>query len=255
MALELLTIPCLSDNYAFVIGNPQTGEAALIDAPEAAPINAALRASGWTLTTVLLTHHHWDHVEGLDGIDRLPDLRILGAAADAQRLPALDQPLGEGDHISICGEAAHVLDVPGHTVGHIALHLPESGLLFTGDSLMAMGCGRLFEGTPEMMWASLQKLRALPSATRVCSGHEYTETNIAFAQSITPDHQPLAARARSVAQKRAENRPSVPSLLGDEAATNPFLRADGPAMARALGMENEPPAAIFARLRQMRDTW
>lgn len=252
MPLDLVTVPCLSDNYAFLVHNAATGQTALIDAPEAAPIFAALDARGWTLTDVLLTHHHWDHVDGLPDIRDRYAPRVIGAAADTHRLPALDLAVTPGDPLTLCGETAQIIDVPGHTIGHIAIHLP--GLLFSADSLMALGCGRLFEGTPAQMWDSLQKLRALPDDTLVCSGHEYTETNLAFALSLD---QPaaLTARADRIRTARAAGRPTVPSRLADEKATNPFLRADDSALAQALNMGGAHPAEVFATVRAKRDSW
>ncbi len=251
--LELVTIPCLADNYAFLLHNTETGDTLLVDAPEAAPIQDALDALGWTLTDILLTHHHSDHVDGLPFLRGTA--RVIGAAADAHRLPPLDVAVAEGETISICGEDALVLDVSGHTLGHIAVHFATSGVVFTADSLMAMGCGRLFEGSPEMMWDSLQKLRALPDDTRVCSGHEYTQTNASFALTIEPENQDLISRVQEIATARAARQPTVPSNLGIEKQTNPFLRADNPDLQAAIGMANADPAAAFAHIRKKRDTF
>lgn len=253
MPLELVTIPCLEDNYAFLVHNAQTGDTVLVDAPDAPPIQAVLDAQGWTLTDILLTHHHWDHVDGLAPLRG--SARVIGAKADAHRLPALDLEVSEGDTITICGEAAAVFDVSGHTINHIAVHFPHSGLLFTADSLMALGCGRLFEGTPAQMWDSLQKLRALPDDTRVCSGHEYAETNARFALTIEPDNRHLISRVEDITKTRADGRPTVPSDLGLEARTNPFLRADVPALKSAMGMADADPADVFAAVRKKRDVF
>lgn len=253
MPLELVTIPCLEDNYAFLVHNAQTGDTLLVDAPDAPPIQAVLDAQGWTLTDILLTHHHWDHVDGLAPLRG--SARVIGAKADAHRLPALDLEVSEGDTITICGEPAAVFDVSGHTINHIAVHFPHSGLLFTADSLMALGCGRLFEGTPAQMWDSLQKLRALPHDTRVCSGHEYAETNARFALTIEPDNRHLISRVEDITKTRADGRPTVPSDLGLEARTNPFLRADVPALKSAMGMADADPADVFAAVRKKRDVF
>jgi len=255
MALELITIPCLADNYAFLFGNGKTGEAVLFDVPEAAPINAAVAASGWTLSTVVLTHHHWDHIDGLDGLDARDSLRVIGAKADAHRLPPLDLAVSEGDTIEICSEDAHIFDVSGHTIGHIAIHLPTSKHVVTADSLMALGCGRLFEGTPDQMWESLQKLRALPGETIICSGHEYTESNARFATSLEADNPRLNLRVKAIKDARAAGKPTVPSLLSEECATNPFLRADDPVLKKAVGMEDVPAAAVFAEVRHRKDVF
>lgn len=249
--LELVTIPCLSDNYAFLLHNPSTGDTLLVDAPEAEPIQDALDATGWTLTDILLTHHHYDHVDGLPFLRG--DARVIGCAADSHRLPPLDLAVAEGDTITICGEDATVMDVSGHTLGHIAVHFPSTGVVFTADSLMALGCGRLFEGTPEQMWDSLQKLRALPDETRVCSGHEYTQSNASFAITIEPDNEDLILRVDEIATARAAGEATVPSNLGVEKRTNPFLRADNPDLQAAIGMLGTPAAAVFAHIRKKKD--
>ena len=252
--LSLVTLPCLKDNYAFLIHDPETGVTALIDAPEAAPIQAALDSRGWTLTHVLLTHHHWDHVEGLPGLALAPEVEVIGAAADAHRLPPLTRPVQEGEPVQIGRATCHVIDVPGHTVGHVAFWFPQARLCFTGDSLMAMGCGRLFEGTPAQMWSSLSKLAALPAETIICSGHEYTEGNARFALSL--DAPPaLVARRDRITRARAAGQATVPSTLAEEIATNPMLRAADPALKAALGMATAPDAEVFAHIRHLRDNF
>ncbi len=253
MPLTLITVPCLSDNYAFIIGNPDTKEAAVIDVPEAAPINAALAAGGWRLTTVLLTHHHWDHIDGLDGLSGRDGLTIIGAANDAHRLPPLDVQVNEGDTITVCGQRADILDVSGHTVGHIAFHFAQEKLAFTADSLMAFGCGRLFEGTPAQMWDSMQKLRALPADTIICSGHEYTRSNAQFAATLETDNPDVISRIKAVNAARAANQPTVPTSLDLEIRTNPFLRADVPSMMAAVGLSDANPADVFAEIRGRKD--
>ncbi|MGR3271686.1 MULTISPECIES: hydroxyacylglutathione hydrolase [Rhodobacterales] len=251
MPLELLTVACLSDNYAYLLHDAATGRTALVDAPEAAPIRAALDAHGWTLTDILLTHHHDDHVAGL--ADLRDGARVIGAAADAHRLPPLDLAVRPGDPVEVLDEAVEVIDVPGHTLGHVAFHFPRSRMAFTADSLMAMGCGRLFEGTPEQMWDSLRKLRDLPGQTLICSGHEYTETNARFALTIEPDNAALRDRVDAIARARAANRPTVPSRLSEERATNPFLRADAPELQRAMGFDGQDAAKVFAEIRGRKD--
>jgi hydroxyacylglutathione hydrolase len=251
MPLELVTIPCRQDNYAFLLHNARTKETLLVDAPDAPPIQAVLDAQGWTLTDILLTHHHGDHVDGLEPLRG--SARVIGAATDASRLPQLDLAVREGETVMICGEAALVFDVSGHTLGHIALYFPTSGVLFTADSLMALGCGRLFEGTPAQMWQSMLKLRSLPDATRVCSGHEYTQTNARFALTIEPDNSDLISRIEEITRTRAANQPTVPSDLGVEKRTNPFLRADVPALQTAFGMTDSTPTDVFTQIRKKRD--
>ena len=251
MPLELLTIPCLSDNYAFVIHDAETGDTALIDAPEAAPIKAALEERGWTLTDILLTHHHDDHVAGVEELRG--DARVVGAQADAHRMPALDDEVVEGDALTVLGRDVEIYDVSGHTVGHIAFHFPSDRLLFPGDSLMAQGCGRLFEGDAAQMWDSLKKLRDFHAETQVCSGHEYTLVNSRFAADLEPGNPALISRLEATEKARENGRATVPSLLGQERDTNPFLRADDPALAQALGMEGSDPAEIFREVRSRRD--
>lgn len=253
MPLELVTVPCLKDNYAFLIHDPDSRATAVVDVPEAGPIKAALKARGWRLTHVLLTHHHWDHIDGVADLIDGTEARVIGATADAHRLPPLDKGVAEGDSVQIGAATGHVIEVPGHTVGHIAYHFPDSGLVFTGDSLMAMGCGRLFEGTPDQMWHSLTKLAALPPGTQVCSGHEYTMSNARFAQSLEDMSPALIFRLDTIARAREAGMPTVPSLLSEELATNPFLRATDPALKAALGMADATDAAVFAELRARKD--
>ncbi len=253
MPLEIVTIPCLSDNYAFLAHDAKTGETALVDAPEPGPILAELDARGWRLSHVLLTHHHWDHVDGLAGILEKHPAKVVGATADAHRLPPLDLQVAEGDTFTVGGETVEVIDVSGHTIGHIAFYIPESSVVFTADSLMALGCGRLFEGTGPQMWASLSKLAALPDATLVCSGHEYTQSNGKFAETIEPENPELQKRIAQIARARAAGEPTVPSLLSLEKATNPFLRATEPGIQANLGMSGADPAAVFTELRARKD--
>lgn len=253
MPPELITIPCLTDNYAYLLHDAASGVTALVDAPEAAPVLAALQARGWQLTDILLTHHHGDHIDGVAALVAATGARVTGAAADAHRLPPLDRAVAEGDSFTLGGAAVHVLDVSGHTIGHIAFHLPGAGLVFTADSLMAMGCGRLFEGSPALMWESLSKLAALPPETLVCSGHEYTASNLRFALSLEPAHPALILRGDVISAARAKGQPTVPSRLSDELATNPFLRARDPALKAAIGMAGAPDAAVFAELRARKD--
>ncbi|WP_108813990.1 hydroxyacylglutathione hydrolase [Loktanella sp. Alg231-35] len=250
-AIELVTVPCLRDNYAYLVHNTQTGETALIDAPEAAPIQAALDARGWVLNDILITHHHDDHIAGVAALRGTA--RVIGAAADAHRLPDLDLAVREGDVVTVCGQATHVMDVSGHTIGHIAFHMPSAGLAFTADSLMALGCGRLFEGTPAQMWDSMQKLRALPDNTVICSGHEYTAANARFAATLDPDNPDLISRIKAITKARDAGQPTVPSSLSEEKRTNPFLRADDPAFKAALGMADASNAEVFAHVRASKD--
>lgn len=255
MPLEIRTIPCLSDNYAYLAHDPETKVTALIDAPEAGPILAALAETGWTLTDVLITHHHFDHIDALPQILEKHPARVVGAAADAHRLPALDLQVAEGGTVQIGAELGTVIDVPGHTVGHIAYHFPGSKAVFTADSLMALGCGRVFEGTYPQMYASLQKLAALPPDTLVFSGHEYTQANGTFAQTIEPENPDLMSRMRDVLEKRAAGLPTIPSLLSEEQATNPYLRAHIPSVKAHLGMDGAEPVDVFSEIRRRKDNF
>lgn len=255
MPLDLVTIPCLSDNYAFLLHDNASGQTVLVDVPEAAPIMAELADRGWTLSQVWLTHHHPDHVQGLGDVLRRYPAQVTGAAADAHRLPPLDHAVGDGDSFDFAGHAVHVMDVSGHTVGHIALHVPEAGVVFTADSLMALGCGRLFEGTPAQMWGSLSKLMALPVDTLVCSGHEYTAANAKFALTIDPQNSELISRAEGIAASRAAGKPTVPSTLALEMATNPFLRATDPGIRAHLGLTDASDVEVFTEIRARKDTF
>lgn len=255
MPQTVVTIPCLADNYAFLIHDEASGDTALVDAPEPGPILAALADRGWTLSHVLLTHHHWDHVDGLPAILEAHPAKVVGATADAERLPPLDIAVTEGDTVTIGGETAQIIDVSGHTMGHIAFYFPETGVVFTADSLMALGCGRLFEGPPEVMFDSLSKLAALPPETTVCSGHEYTESNAKFAITVDPDNPALNARIAQIRADRAKGLPTVPSQLSEELATNPFLRGHDPSVQAAVGMQGADPAEVFAEIRRRKDAF
>ncbi|ABD53959.1 hydroxyacylglutathione hydrolase [Jannaschia sp. CCS1] len=252
---QIITIPCLQDNYAFLLHDPSTGATACIDVPDAAPIQAALGAQGWTLTDILLTHHHWDHIDGVPALVEATGAKVWGAAADAHRLPPLDHALAEGDTIRIGALEGDVMDVSGHTVGHVAFHFPAATAVFTADSLMALGCGRLFEGTPAQMHGSLEKLKMLPPGTLVCSGHEYTASNARFALTIEPDNPDLIFRVERITAARAAGQPTVPSTLAEELATNPFLRADAPTVAAPLDMEGADPVDVFTRIRAQKDSF
>ena len=253
MALEIVTVPCRSDNYAFLIHDSASGRTALVDAPETAPLVAALEARGWGLDELWITHHHGDHVEGVEDFRSRYGCQVIGAAADAHRLPPLDRALGDGDTFGFAGETVQVFDVSGHTVGHIAFYIPGADAVFTADSLMALGCGRVFEGTFEQMWASLSKLAALPPETTVYSGHEYTEANARFALSIEPDNPDLISRRDAVAAARRSGTPTVPSQLSEELKTNPFLRATRPEVKALIGMPDASDADAFAEIRQRKD--
>lgn len=253
MPLELVILPALSDNYTYLLHDSATGATACVDVPEAEPVKAALADRGWTLTEIWLTHHHPDHIGGVDALRASYDAKVTGARADRHRLPLLNREVRDGDRFAFGGDTVTVLDVSGHTVGHIAFVVSDAGLAFTGDSLMTLGCGRLFEGSAAQMWDSLQKLAALPPETKICSGHEYAQSNARFALSIDPDNAHLKARAAHISGLRARNAPTVPSTLADESATNPFLRADTPALQSAVGLSGAAPVEVFTEIRARKD--
>lgn len=253
MEFEIVTIPCLADNYAFLVNGG--GRTALIDAPETAPIAKMLGDRGWTLDEVWLTHHHADHVDGLPDLRDRFDPLVRGARADAHRLPDLDAAHDDGDSFDFAGAEVSVIDVSGHTINHIAFLMPAAHAAFTGDSLMAMGCGRVFEGTMEQMWRSLTRFMDLPPHTLICSGHEYTANNAKFAATIEPDNTELRARMDRIEEARAEGRFTVPSQLGEELATNPFLRAGLDSVKSSLDMSGASDADVFAEIRRRKDAF
>ncbi|SPJ24479.1 hydroxyacylglutathione hydrolase [Palleronia abyssalis] len=254
MSIEIVTVACRSDNYAFLIR--KNNRTALVDAPEAAPILDALKERGWDLHEVWITHHHADHVEGLPGLKQAhPGLAVTGARDDATRLPKLDREVAEGDAFQFEGHEVRVHDVSGHTVGHIAFHIPDADAAFTADSLMALGCGRIFEGTPEMMWNSLSKLADLPAETLIYSGHEYTLNNGRFALSIEPDNPDLKARMQRIEEARDRNAFTVPSTLAEEKATNPFLRASLQEVKDLISMPQADDVSAFAEIRSRKDSF
>lgn len=255
MPLEIITVPCLSDNYAYLLHDSASGRTALVDAPEAAPIRTALSQRGWGLDAILLTHHHYDHIDGVEELCATYGATVYGAQADAHRLPPLDHPLEPGAQFDLFGQPVTVIDVSGHTIGHIAFYLPDSQAAFTADSLMALGCGRLFEGPPEMMWDSLKRLMELPPQTLIFSGHEYTEANARFAVTIEPDNAALQLRVEDIAQKRAKGEATVPASLQLELDTNPFLRADQIPVKSLMGMKDAESEEVFAEIRRRKDNF
>ena len=255
MPHDLITIPCLSDNYAYLLHDQNSGETACIDVPEAGPIKAALAEHGWTLSQVWLTHHHWDHVDGLADLLADHPASVIGAKADAHRLPELNVEVGEGDTIKLGNLEAQIIDVSGHTIGHIAFYVPGAKAAFTADSLMALGCGRLFEGTPAQMWDSMQKMMQWPAETTICSGHEYTASNAKFALTVDPENTDLISRAQEIETARSAGRPTVPSQLSTELKTNPFLRPADPGIRAQLGMQTASDAEVFAEIRKRKDTF
>ncbi|MQP67740.1 hydroxyacylglutathione hydrolase [Niveispirillum sp. SYP-B3756] len=251
--VEIHVIPVLNDNYVHLWHDAAAGVTAIVDPGEAGPVQAFLEERGWHLTHILNTHHHGDHIGGNAGLMAWSHATLIGPRAEIDRIPDMAETYSEGDRFTLGSQTVTVFDTPGHTRGHVAFYLEPAGLLFSGDTLFSLGCGRLFEGTPAQMWHSLLKLRALPDDTMVHCGHEYTSSNLRFALSIDPDNPSLALMADQVARARAANRPTVPSRLGLEKAANPFLRADDAALAAAIGLAGADPVAVFAEIRQRKD--
>jgi len=249
MPAQTYLFPCLSDNFGVLLHDADTGATASIDAPEAGPVEAALAKTGWRLTDILVTHHHGDHTAGIAELKQRYQCRVVAPRNEAQRIPLVDETVGEGDTVQVGALAGRVIDTPGHTAGHISYFFPADKLAFVGDTLFSIGCGRVIEGTPQMMWQSLVKLRALPDDTRFYCGHEYTAANIRFAKTIEPDNAALAARADEVARLTAAGTPTIPATIGAEKAANPFLRADVADVAKSVGLADSQAWQVFAEIR------
>ena len=241
MTLSARALPILSDNYAWVLRDDAAGAVGIVDPADASACIRAIEADGGRLDLILLTHHHDDHIAGADAVRQRFGAKIVGAAADAHRLPALDQAVAEGDVVRLGDSLLEVIDTPGHTRGHISFFCPQGDVLICADTLFSLGCGRLIEGTAEEMFLSLQKLARLPDDTLVCCGHEYTQTNARFALSVDPENEALRRRAAEVERLRAAGKPTTPTRLGDERLENPFLRAPG--------------AAALATIRKQKDAF
>lgn len=253
MTAEIRLFPCLSDNFGYLIHDPVTKATASIDAPEAGPIIKALQREGWTLTDILVTHHHMDHVGGIAELKTKYNCRVVAPHDKAAAIPHVDERVKEGATVKVGNLSARVLETPGHTLDHISYVFDEDRALFCADTLFSIGCGRVFEGTYPMMWDSLLKLRALPNDMRVYCGHEYTASNVKFALGIEPNNPALKARAEEVAKLRAANQPTIPTLIRDEKEANTFLRADVPAVAAAVGLAGKSPAEVFGELRERKN--
>lgn len=255
MPLEIVQIPVLNDNYVYLARDPDSGAVAVVDPAVHEPVLAELARRNWRLTHILNTHHHPDHVGGNMALQDATGCVIVGPKADADRIPGIAVMLGDGDRWTLGSAEAQVFDVPGHTRGHIAYWFAGSDALFCGDTLFALGCGRLFEGTPAQMWSSLQKLLALPDSAKVYCAHEYTESNARFAVTVEPGNAALADRYAAIRAARAKGQPTVPSLLGEEKATNPFLRPMSANLRATLGLEAADDVAVFAETRKRKDTF
>ena len=255
MTIEVVQIPCLNDNYGYLIHESGSGLTATIDTPEVAPINAALTQRGWRLTHIFNTHHHFDHAGGTEALKEQWGCTVVGAANDAARIPGIDQRVVDGDQFAFGDVEVTVFEVPGHTSGHIAFYLASENMVFVGDTLFALGCGRLFEGSPEQMWNSLQKLMALPDETVVYCAHEYTQANAAFALSVEPDNLDLQKRSAQIDALRAKGEPTVPTSIGLERATNPFVRPASAGLRQHVGLESASDVEVFAETRRRKDSF
>ena len=251
--LEIHQFPCLSDNYGFLLHDPASGETTCIDTPDADEYLKQAEAKGWRITQVWNTHWHPDHAGGNEAIKAATGCTITAPAGDAAKIAGIDRTVSHDDTVMLGKHVADVIDVGGHTLGHIAYHLSDDAIAFVGDSLFALGCGRMFEGNPDQFWASLSRLKALPSGNLIYCAHEYTASNAKFALHADPDNDELQAYAREITARRAAGKPTVPFLLARELDTNPFLRADDPEMQGRWG--GATPAETFARLRSAKDSF
>jgi len=259
--MRILVVPCLTDNFAYLVVDDASGVAAVVDPGEAAPVEAALARVGVSLVAIWATHHHRDHVGGAPALlEAHPGLAFVAHRVDAERIPGITRGLDDGDEVTVGAVRAKVIHNPGHTLGAISYSIADSeagtGALFTGDTLFGAGCGRVFEGTPAMMHASLTRLAALPADTRVYFGHEYTVANLRFAAAVEPKTHAISDRIAAIESLRGRGLPSVPSTIGDERSTNPFLRTTEPAViaaARDRGAASAEPTAVFAALREWKN--
>ena len=255
MPIKVHQFPCRSDNYGFLAHDPDQDLTASIDTPDAEAINAGLHEKGWRLTHILNTHHHGDHTGGNLELKERWGCTVVGAANDSERIPGIDLRVSDGEDYAFGGMVAKVFEVPGHTTGHIAYYFPSEEIAFVGDTLFTLGCGRLFEGTPEMMWNSLQKLMALPDETVIYCGHEYTQANAKFALSVEPGNTKLLARSKEIDRLRARGLPTVPTTIGLERATNPFLRPMSENLQATIGLRGADLVSVFAETRRRKDNF
>jgi hydroxyacylglutathione hydrolase len=255
MAAQTHLFLCLKDNFGVLLHDPASGATAAIDAPDAAPVEAALAHTGWQLSDILVTHHHGDHTAGIPRLKQRYRCRVVAPHAEASKIPLVDESVREGATVRVGQLSARVIETPGHTAGHVSYWFQADALLFAGDTLFSIGCGRVIEGTPGMMWTSLCKLRELPPNTRIFCGHEYTLANIKFAQTIEPDNRALADRAAEAARQIAAGKPTIPTTMEQERAANPFLRADVPAVAASVGLSGKPAAQVFAEVRARKNNF
>ncbi|MEO1066682.1 MAG: hydroxyacylglutathione hydrolase [Pseudomonadota bacterium] len=254
-SLDVFQFPCRDDNYGVLIRDAEAGVTATIDAPELAAVEKALSDKGWSLTHIITTHHHMDHVEGHDALKARYGCTVIGPAGEADKIPGIDTQVKEGDTFKFGGFDVEVIETPGHTLGQVNYHIPAAKIAFTGDTLFALGCGRIFEGTPAQMYGSMAKLKQLPADTTIYCGHEYTLANAKFAVSVDPDNAALKARASEIEALRADDKPTLPTTMALELETNPFLRFDDPAIRAHLGMESASDEAVFTEIRRLKDNF
>lgn len=253
MAAEIRLFPCLTDNFGALIHDHASKATAAIDAPEAGPVIRALEQEGWTLTDILVTHHHADHVGGIAELKQKYDCRVVAPHDHAAAIAQVDLRVREGDVVKVGSLLARVLETPGHTLDHVSYVFDDDKAVFAADTLFSIGCGRVLEGTYPMMWESLLKLRALPDDFRLYCGHEYTASNVRFAVGVDPDNAALQARAAEVTRQRADGKATIPVLLGDEKKANVFLRADEPSVAAAVRLKGRSAAEVFGELRERKN--
>lgn len=253
--LEVHQFICREDNYGVLLHDPTSGATASIDAPDDRAIERALSDRGWRLTHIFTTHRHADHVEGNLPLKERFGCRIIGPAHESTPIPGIDDKVAGSDAFDFAGREVRVIDTPGHTAGHISYHLPQEHLAFVADTLFALGCGRVIEGTMDRMWQSLDKLRKLPAGTTVYVGHEYTEANARFALTIEPENRALQLRAERVFAARKRNQMTLPTTIGEELETNPFLRPDSAAIRARLGMDGKSDAQVFGEIRKRKDNF
>lgn len=253
MSLETILIPCYTDNYAVLLHDDKTNKTICIDAPEARPILSALSERDWSLDTLLITHHHNDHISGMEQLKEITGTKTYGPEAEKLKIPNLDEWVKEGTELNWSGRDIDVIETPGHTLGHVCYHFKEDNIIFTGDTLFALGCGRLFEGTPAQMWNSLTKLMELPKKTQIYCGHEYTLSNAEFALKYEPNNIDLQTRILEIRAARAKNQPTLPTTIEKELLTNPFLRASSTELRESLNLANASDEDVFTEIRERKN--
>lgn len=253
--LEILQLPILQDNYVYLVHDAESGQTAAIDPGLADPVLVALRQRQWRLDYIFNTHHHWDHVDGNLALKRQTGCEVIAGQGDVGRIPGVDRGIGDGDLLMLGKHPIHVMVTPGHTLHHVAYYFVGQQWLFCGDTVFVMGCGRLFEGTAEQLWHSLQKIRMLPMTTRIYCAHEYTLNNAQFALALEPGNVALQVKVRDVQAWRAKKQPTVPSTMAEELATNPFFREESLELQKNINMLGKPPIQVFAQIRRLKDSF